>query len=72
MGFFSTLKGSLLCSPWSDLGKFRIHASSYICHRYLQVSKGSDQKQPRKRDYALFPIISLWVLSVAMETKFLI
>ena len=72
MGILSTLKGSLLCSPWSDLVKFRTHVSSYICHRYLQVSKISDQKQPRKRDDALFPIISLWVLSVAMETKFLI
>ena len=34
--------------------------------------KGSDQKQPRKRDDALFPIITLWELSVAMETRVLI
>ena len=52
--------------------EIRTTASSYVCHRYLQVSKGSNQKQPRKRDDALFPIITLWELSVAMETKFLI
>ena len=27
---------------------------------YLQVWKGSDQKQPRKRNDFVFPIISLW------------
>ena len=35
--FLLTLKGSYLCCPWSDLAEFRTHASSYVCHRYLQV-----------------------------------
>ena len=29
---FLTLKGSKLCSPRSDLAKFRTHPSSYVCH----------------------------------------
>ena len=29
----------------------------------------SDQIQPRKRGDAVFPIITLWELSVAMETR---
>ena len=37
MGFFLTLKGSQLRSPWSDLAEFRTHSSSYVYHRYLQV-----------------------------------
>ena len=37
VGFFQTLKGSQLCSPWSDLAEFRTHSSSYVYHRYLQV-----------------------------------
>ena len=38
-----------------------------------QVSeKGSDQKQPRKGGDIIFPIISQWGLSVAMETRVLI
>ena len=40
--------------------------------RYLQVYKGSDQKQPRKDEAIIFPIVSEWGLSVAMETKVLI
>ena len=42
----------------------------YACPRYLQVLKESDQKQPRKGGDIIFPIISQWALSVAMETKF--
>ena len=38
----------------------------------LQVYKGSDQKQPRKGGDIVFPIISQWGLSVAMETRVLI
>ena len=38
-------------------------------HRYLQVWKGSHQKQPTKRGVAVFPIITLWELSVTMGTK---
>ena len=56
----------------SDLAEFRTHPSSYVCHRYLQVWKGSDQKQPRKRGDDVFPIITLRELSVAMETRVLI
>ena len=67
--FFHTLKGSLLRSPWSNPAKFRTHPSSHACYRYLQVWKGSDQKRSRKRDDAVFPIITLWELSVAMETR---
>ena len=70
--FFPTLKGSQLRCPWSDPAKFRTHASTYVCHSYLQVSKGSDQKQPRKCDDALFPIITLRELAVAIETRVLI
>ena len=36
-GFFQTLKGSLLRSPWSDLADFRIRPRCYECPRYLQV-----------------------------------
>ena len=36
-GFFQTLKGSLLRSPWSDLAEFRTRPRSYGCSRYLQV-----------------------------------
>ena len=35
------------------------HPSFSACYHYLQVSKGSDQKQPRKSGDAIFPIISL-------------
>ena len=71
-GFFLTLKGSEIRSLWSDLAEFRTHPSSYVCHRYLQEWKGSDKKQPRKRGDAVFPIITLWELSVGMETRVLI
>ena len=36
----------------------------------LQVWKGADEKQPRKSGNTVFPIITLWELSVAMETEF--
>ena len=39
---------------------------------YFQIFKGSDQKQPRKGGDIIFPIISQWGLSVAMETIVLI
>ena len=37
-----------------------------------KYKKGSDQKQPRKGGDIVFPIISQWDLSVAMETRVLI
>ena len=35
-------------------------------------SKGSDQKQPRKGGDTIFPFISQWGLSVALDTRVLI
>ena len=52
------LKGSPLRSQRWDLSKIQTHISFYVCPHYLQVWKGSDQKQPRKRDDFVFPIIS--------------
>ena len=49
-----------LRSQWWDLSEIQTHISFYVCPHYLQVWKGSDQKQPRKRDNIVFPIISLW------------
>ena len=37
-----------------------------------RIVKESDQKQPRKGGDIVFPIISQWGLSVAMETRVLI
>ena len=37
-----------------------------------KYKKGSDQKQPRKGGDIIFPIITQWGLSVAMETRVLI
>ena len=37
MGIFPELKGSLLCSPWSDLAEFQSRPRCYGCSRYLQV-----------------------------------
>ena len=38
----------------------------------MLISKGSDQEQPRKDGDIIFPIVSQWGLSVAMETRVLI
>ena len=72
MGIFSDAQGQL--TLLSVVGSGRISNScKLLCMSYLPASKkGSDQTQPRKRDDALFPIITLWELSVAMETRFLI
>ena len=40
--------------------QIQTHPSFSACYHYLQVSKGSDQKQPRKSRDTIFPIISLW------------
>ena len=66
MGNFLNLKGSLLRSQWS---KIRTRPRFYACPRYLQVLKRSDQKQPRKGGDIIFPIISQWGLSVAIDTR---
>ena len=34
---FQTLKGSLLCSQWSDLAEIRTRSRFYACPHYLQV-----------------------------------
>ena len=50
----------MLRSQWWDLSEIQTHISFYVCPHYLQLWKGSDQKQPRKRNDLEFPIISLW------------
>ena len=40
--------------------QIQTHPSFSACYHYLQVSKGSDQKQPRKSGDTIFPIIRLW------------
>ena len=56
-----------------DLAKIWTRPRFYACPRYLQVlKKGSDKKQPRKGGDIIFPIISQYGLSVAMETRVLI
>ena len=40
--------------------QIQTHPSFSACYHYLQVSKGSDQKQPRKSGDTIFPIVSLW------------
>ena len=40
--------------------QIQTHPSFSACYHYRQVSKGSDQKQPRKSGDTVFPIISLW------------
>ena len=61
-------------APYSvvQLAEIRTHPRFYACPHYLQVWKGSDQRQPRKRGDIFFPIISQWGLSVAMVTRVLI
>ena len=65
-GFFQTFKGSLLRSRWSNQAKIRTRLGSHTCHCYLQVWKGTDEKQPRKSGDTVFPNITL---SVTMETS---
>ena len=69
--FFQTLKGSLLNSRWLDLAEFQKPPTSHKCHGYLQVRKWLDEKQPRESGNTVFPITTLWELSVAMETRVL-
>ena len=68
MGIFSDVPGQL--TPQSV--EIQTRPSSHACHHYLQVRKGSDEKQPRKSGDTVFSIITLWELSVAMETRVLI
>ena len=59
------------CKIWSRL-EIRTRPRFYACPCYMQVQKGSNQKQPSKGENIVFPIISQWGLSVAMETRILI
>ena len=34
-------------------------SNSHACHCYLQVWKGSDEKQPRKSEDSVFPFITI-------------
>ena len=54
------------------MAEIRTRPRFYACPCYLQVLKGLDQKQPEKGGDIIFPIISQWGLSVAMETRVLI
>ena len=63
MGFFSYTQGQL--TPF-ELIQALMHV--IVTCKY---EKGSDQKHSRKHDDTVFPIITLWKLSVAMETRVL-
>ena len=56
---FQTLKGSYIRSQWSEIAEIRTHPSFNACSYYLQVSKKSDRKQPRKGGNTIFPIMSI-------------
>ena len=62
---FKMHKGSLLRSRSSDLDQIQTGPGFYECPCYLQVSRGSDHKQPRKSGDIVFPIIILWGLRAA-------
>ena len=52
---FLDAQGQLIPSQWFDLAEIRTRPRFYACPCYLQVWKGSDQKQPRKRWRHHFP-----------------
>ena len=67
---FSNAKGQL--TPKSVIGPGQISNSSEIpCTSSLPASIKRIRKQPRKRGNTVIPSITLWELSVAMETKVL-
>ena len=72
LGIFQTIKGSKLRSPWFNQADIHTRSSSHACHHCLQVWKGSDEKQPRKRGNTVFSIVTLCELFVARETRVLI
>ena len=66
----SRAANSIVSSPiWLKFKLIRDFMHVLITCKY---KKGSEQKQPRKGGDIVFPIISQWGLSVAMETKVLI
>ena len=74
MGIFSDAQGQL--TLLSGSGRIRPNFELMQALMYVIVTckykKDPIKKQSRKRDDALFPIITLWELSVAMETRVLI
>ena len=72
MGNFLNVQGqltpkSVVRSGWNS------NSSEILCISSLSASiKESDQKQPWKGGDTIFPIISQWGLSVAMDTRVLI
>ena len=70
-GFFSDVQG-LLTPQHSKQAEIQTRPSSHAYHHYLQVWKGSDDKQARKSGDTVFSITTLWELSVAIETRVLI
>ena len=72
MGNFSDAQGHLTLSGVVRSGP-NSNSSEILCLSLLPASlKKSDQKQQRKGGDIVFPIISQWAVSVAMETKVLI
>ena len=51
---------SPMCQGQISFQKIRTHPSINACSCYMKVSKGSNQKQHRKSENTIFPIISLW------------
>ena len=72
MGNFLDAQGQL--TPWSVVRSGRnSNSSEILCMSSLPACiKRSDEKQPRKGGDIVFPAISQWRLSVAMETSILI
>ena len=59
----------LSCPIWQKFELVRNFMHVLVTCKY---KKGSDQKQPRKGAYTIFPIISQWGFSIAMDTRGLI
>ena len=72
MGIYSNAQGQL--TPQSGVGSGLTSNSSEISRMSLLPAsiKRSDLKQPRKSGNTVSPIITVWELSVAMETRVLI
>ena len=72
MGNFSDAQGHLTLSGVVRSGP-NSNLSEILCLSLLPASlKKSDKKQHRKGGDIVFPIISQWVVSVALETRVLI
>ena len=68
MGNVLDLKGNLLPSQWSNLAEIRDFMHVLLTSKY----KKDRIKNNREKVKTIFPIISQWGLSVAMETRGLI